>query len=149
MVGKMSTNQLIQAKVHRLEELRKYQAYYGPNTPYPVVVEINDLEIEVQRLLAAKQAAGAKGRKKTASSGKAKPKKKAVPVWQFWRMSQKTFDAIMTIAFIGFLFLLGAILLTAYLNTRPTRLNLTNLAAGLDPPPPHPEANLHPDHRSK
>ena len=36
----MSIDELIEAKLYRLEELRKYQSYYGPNTPYPVIVEI-------------------------------------------------------------------------------------------------------------
>ena len=47
----MSVDELIQAKMYRLEELKKYQSYYGPNTPYPVIVEINDLEVELQQML--------------------------------------------------------------------------------------------------
>jgi hypothetical protein len=66
----MAADQIIRAKMHRLEELRKYQAYYGPNTPYPVVVEINDLESEVRQLLAARQAKVAQKRKKSTVSKK-------------------------------------------------------------------------------
>lgn len=103
----MSTDELLQAKINRLEELRKYQSYYGPNTPYPVIVEINELEAEIHRMTQARAA-----RKKRVVK---KKKKKASP----WRMSQATFDIIATIAFIGLVFLLGSILFAAYVQTRP------------------------------
>lgn len=105
----MTADNLIQAKVYRLEELRKYQSYYGPNTPYPVVLEINELEAEVQRLTQARLARLNQARKKK------KPKKPASPL----RMSQATFDLIATIAFIGLVFLLGSIIFAAYVQTRP------------------------------
>ena len=41
----MSANRHIQERIHRLEVLRRYQAYYGPNTPYQIVAEINQLEV--------------------------------------------------------------------------------------------------------
>ena len=117
----MSADQLIQAKLHRLQELRKYQAYYGPNTPYPVIVEINDLEIELRQLLSPSQTQANNPAKK---KEQAKKKKQPVPVWQFWNMSRATFDAVITIAFIGFIFLLGSIILVAYLNTQPSQVNI-------------------------
>lgn len=46
-------NQYVQQKIYRLETLRKYQAYYGPNTPYQIVAEINQLEIELRYMLQA------------------------------------------------------------------------------------------------
>ncbi len=120
----MSVNELIQAKMYRLEELRKYQSHYGPNTPYPLVVEINQLENELRRLLQAgptrptpvvKKPAAKKpvAKKSTPNQKKAKP-----PTWQFWRMSQATIDMIATIAFIGLVFLLGSIVVATYIHTR-------------------------------
>ena len=50
----MSIDEIIQAKTYRLQELRKYQSYYGPNTPYPVIVEINEIESELRQLLGTK-----------------------------------------------------------------------------------------------
>ena len=131
----MAADQIIRAKMHRLEELRKYQAYYGPNTPYPVVMEINDLELEVRQLLAARQAHQSqivKKKKKSATT----PKKSPAPIWQFWRMSRATFDVVVTIAFVGFLFLLGTIIFTAYVNTRPGSVSLVSLSASLNSAPP-------------
>ena len=117
---KKSSNELIRAKIYRLEELRKYQAYYGPNTPYPVVVEINDLELELRRLLdAGPTRHNGAVKKKGAKKKNTGQKKENVPSWQWWRMSQATFDAVITIAFIGFVFLLGSILFAAYVSTRP------------------------------
>jgi hypothetical protein len=126
-VSAMSADEMIQAKIGRLEELRKYQAYYGPNTPYPVVLEINDLEIELRRQLGAQSTRPTRAVKKSA-------KKKGV---SFWKMSQATFDAIATIAFIGLVFLLGAIVFAAYKQTRPEAA-LARMGAvepGAPPPP--------------
>ena len=95
----MSADEIIQAKIYRLEELRKYQSYYGPNTPYPVIQEINDLELELSRLLGGQSTRPTHAVKKSATKKKATGK-------QIWRMSQATFDAIATIAFIGLVFLL-------------------------------------------
>lgn len=103
----MSTDELLKAKLYRLDELRKYQSYYGPNTPYPVIVEINDLEAEIRQLMQVQ------GTRRTRLAKK--KKKKASP----WRMSQATFDLIATIAFIGLVFLLGSIVFAAYVQTRP------------------------------
>jgi hypothetical protein len=109
----MSVDEIIQAKIYRLEELRKYQSYYGPNTPYPVIVEINDLETELQRLLGAQHTRPSRALKKRAK------KRQKASTWQIWRMSQATFDAVATIAFIGLVFLLGSIVFAAYMQTRP------------------------------
>ncbi len=110
----MSPEEIIQAKVYRLEELRKYQSYYGPNTPYPVIVEINDLEAELRQRL---------GNQSTRATRSVKSKKKKqgkrVKKQQFWRMSRATIDAIATIAFIGLVFLLGSIIFAAYMQNRP------------------------------
>lgn len=108
----MSAEEMIQAKIYRLEQLRKYQAYYGPNTPYPVVAEINRLEAELRQTLQA-------GTTRPTPPVKQKSRPKA-PVWQFWRMSQATVDLIATIAFIGLVFLLGSIVFAAYMRSRPT-----------------------------
>jgi len=129
----MSNGRHIQEKLHRLETLRRYQAYYGPNTPYQIVAEINQLEVELRRMLqadltrptqtlnpdihlpkpAAKKSGGPAGPKKT-------PKK--VP---FWRMSQATIDMIATIAFIGLLFLFGSIVFAAYVQSRSDKVEQT------------------------
>jgi hypothetical protein len=116
VVGKMSVDEIIQVKIYRLEELRKYQSYYGPNTPYPVVVEINELEAELQRLLGAQQTRPTSVARKR---GKKKGNGRKAPAWQIWKMSQATFDAVATFAFIGFVFLLGSIIVAAYMQTRP------------------------------
>ena len=47
----MSVDEIVQVKIYRLQELRKYQSYYGPNTSYPVVLEINELETELRQML--------------------------------------------------------------------------------------------------
>ena len=109
----MSVNELIQVKMYRLEELRKYQSHYGPNTPYPIVAEINQLENDLRRLLQAGPTRPTPVVKKKTPQPKAKPKNKP-PTWQFWRMSQATFDMVATIAFIGLVFLMG------YVNTLAT-----------------------------
>jgi hypothetical protein len=111
----MSADKLIQAKMFRLEELKKYQAYYGPNTPYPIVVEINDLEVELQHMLHARQTRAAPVAKKKV----VKKKKNKVPFWHYGRLSQGTKDAIATIAFIGLVFLFGTIIFAAYVKTHP------------------------------
>lgn len=111
----MAVDELIQAKMYRLEELKKYQAYYGPNTPYPVIVEINDLEAELQRLTRAEKTRSTPPVKRSTS----KKKKSQVHFWEFWRLSGKTKDAIATIAFIGLVFLFGSIIFAAYIRTRP------------------------------
>jgi hypothetical protein len=113
-MGKNNVNEIIQAKLYRLEELRKYQAHYGPNTPYAIIVEINNLETEIHRALKAGQT------RRTHAVKKAK-KRQNVPLWQFWRMSQATTDLIATIAFIGLVFLLGSIVFATYMHTRPSQ----------------------------
>lgn len=113
----MAVDELIQAKMYRLEELKKYQAYYGPNTPYPVIIEINDLEAELQQLTRAEKTRATPPVKKNPS--KNKKKKSQAHFWQFWRLSGPTKDAIATIAFIGLVFLFGSIVFAAYVRTRP------------------------------
>lgn len=125
----MSIDEIIQAKIYRLEELRKYQSYYGPNTPYPVIVEINDLETELRRLLSTKTS-------RPTGAAKRKAKKKDVPLWQIWRMSQTTIDAVATIAFIALVFLFGSIILAAYIQTRPADTAVTYSDQLVDSPPP-------------
>ncbi len=49
----MSFNRHLQEKIYRLETLRKYQVYYGPNTPFQIITEINQLEVELRRMLKA------------------------------------------------------------------------------------------------
>ena len=116
----MSVDELTRAKMYRLEELRKYQAHYGPNTPYPVIVEINKLETELRRSLQAGATRATPVIKKNKPKKKTSKKKiNAAPAWQFWRMSQATFDLIATIAFIGLVFLLGSIVFATYMRTRP------------------------------
>src|SRR6185436_16878867 len=114
----MSVDELIQAKMYRLEELKKYQSYYGPNTPYPVIVEINDLEVELQQMLRLDKMRSTRVVKK-------KTVKKQQDKVPFWRMSRATFDAIATIAFIGLVFLFGSIVFAAYVRTRPHHSNTT------------------------
>lgn len=120
----MTKKEFLRAKIYRLEELRKYQSYYGPNTPYPVIVEINELEAEIRRLKqppVRRQAQVVKKKKKANSS--------------IWHMSQPTFDAVATIAFIGLIFLLGSIIFAAYVQTRPSK---TQAAANNVLPPVSP-----------
>lgn len=123
----MPVEELIRAKIYRLEELRKYQAYYGPNTPYPVVIEINDLEQELRRLLAAgttrpqsaaKKKKSTKKRAKKQSRPAGQSKSRSSRALKLWPMSAKTFDTVVTISFIAFVFLLGTILYATYVNTR-------------------------------
>lgn len=114
----MSVDELIQAKMYRLEELKKYQSYYGPNIPYPVIVEINDLEVELQQMLRLDKMRSTRVVKK-------KTVKKQQDKVPFWRMSRATFDAIATIAFIGLVFLFGSIVFAAYVRTRPHQPHTT------------------------
>ena len=104
----MSRDELIEARLYRLEELRKYQSYYGPNTPYPVIAEINDLEAELRQLL---QAAPSQPRRTR--------KKKKKPARPFWQMSGPTFEVVATIALIGLAFLFGSVIFAAYTQNRP------------------------------
>jgi hypothetical protein len=126
-----SIDELVQAKIYRLEELRKYQAHYGPNTPYPIIVEINNLEEELRRMLQAGSTRPTRAVKKKKPAKKKQPARKQVakkkaakakqpPVWQIWRMSQATIDMVATIAFIGLVFLLGSIVVATYIHTRPS-----------------------------
>lgn len=129
----MSIDRHLQEKIYRLETLRKYQAYYGPNTPQQIMAEINQLEAELRRMLkaditrptrvppkrAAKQASP--GRKKQPPKS---AKKKTTPPSNTksstWQMSQATTDLVATIAFVGLVVLLGAIVFAAYLESRST-----------------------------
>jgi hypothetical protein len=126
----MSTDEMIKAKMYRLEELKKYQSYYGPNTPYPVIMEINDLEAELRQLM---------GKQSTRATRVVKKKKKSgqkTSAGQFWQMSRATVDAIATIAFIGLLFLLGSILFAAYMQNRPdVALARMGVPADVEAPP--------------
>jgi hypothetical protein len=120
----MSAN-YIQQRIHRLETLRRYQAYYGPNTPYQIIAEINQLEVEVRGLLQAGLTRPTQTLnpdihlpqkpKASARSQQKPPKKKKAP---FWRMSQATTDIVVTIAFLGLIFLLGSIVFAAFLKSR-------------------------------
>ena len=121
----MSTNRHIQEQIHRLATLRKYQAYYGPNTPYQIVAEINQLEAELRRMLEADLTRPTesfnptlhqpqKVQQQPGGAVRRRPVKKA----PFWRMSQATIDIIATIAFIGLVFLLGSIVFAAYVHSQ-------------------------------
>lgn len=117
----MSANRHIQERIHRLETLRRYQAYYGPNTPYQIIAEINQLEAELRRMLQADLTRPTQTinpavhrppkPKKPASTPQPKTKQ-----FLFWQMSQATVDLIATIAFIGLVFLLGSIVFAAYVQ---------------------------------
>lgn len=105
----MSIEQIIQDKMARLQELRQYQAHYGPYTPYPIIVEINQLESELGHLLRTSgvrpQAVG-------------KPRSKSAKKKTSWRetlgLSQETIDILASLAFIGILFCLAAFFMMAY-----------------------------------
>ncbi len=124
---KVSADEMIRAKIYRLEELRKYQSYYGPNTPYPVIVEINDLEQELRRLLNAgptrPRKVNKRQKKRAKTTKKPAPKKQsaAAKKWDVWPMSPATKEAVIAISFMAFVFLLGTILYVTYVNTRPSR----------------------------
>lgn len=134
----MSISRQIQEKIYRLETLRKYQAYYGPNTPYQVVAEINQLEVELRQMLQAdvtrrterinqpdpiakppQMATPVLPKKQKIAPIKKKTgaKKKAQNSGMFG-LSQATADLIATISFIGFMFLLGAIIFAAYVQSQ-------------------------------
>lgn len=140
----MSIDYQVQQKIYRLETLRRYQAYYGPNTPYQIVAEINMLEGELRRMLQAeltkvnrpvrpaqkrtpaKNRAGPgsrTGRPKPQSAasskrgGKAASKREA-KARSVFGLSKTTLDIITIISFIGFVFLLGCIVFATYLYTR-------------------------------
>jgi len=138
----MSIDRHLQEKIYRLETLRKYQAYYGPNTPQQIIAEINQLEAELRRMLRADVTRPTKvSAKRAAPKAKAAaakpPQKKAVkksPPQKQNSMPQSTTDLLATVAFIGLVFFLGAIVFVAYLETRPNTtaaLAQTNNAAGV------------------
>lgn len=129
----MSIDRHLQEKIYRLETLRKYQAYYGPNTPQQIIAEINQLEAELRRMLKAdvtrptkvaprfsgqkpRQAARAKQpqppAKKKAAAKSAQPAAR--------QQSQLTTDLLATVAFVGLVLLLGTIVFIAYLESRPS-----------------------------
>ena len=119
----MSIGRQIQEKIYRLETLRKYQAYYGPNTPYQVVAEINQLEVELRRMLQADvtrqterinhpvvtpptpAAKPVQSLKKPVAKKKKSPAKTQAQKKGVFGLSQATIDLIATISFIGFVFL--------------------------------------------
>ncbi len=143
----MSIDRHLQEKIYRLETLRKYQAYYGPNTPYQIVAEINQLEAELRRMLkadvtrptksvgasskkpkAAKQPLRSAPRRTPKPKAKVKPKRKIKAKTKqatdpFWKLSQATTDLLATFAFIGLILILGGIVLTAFIQTRPAHGN--------------------------
>lgn len=115
----MSSQESIQVQLNRLEHLKRYQAYYGPNTPLPVITEIRQIEADLQRQMGAKQTRPNRPVRKKVKKKK-KNQKKRIAFWQVWKLSQATIDAIATIAFIGLVFLLGSIVFAAYIKTRPS-----------------------------
>lgn len=122
----------IQNKAVRLETLRRYQAYYGPNTPPAILAEIQELTAQLQAeapqaVTTTRPTPAAKPKK--SGKGKKRRKKKHpppknehydpnAPFWQLRKQSRRTQDLIATMAFIGFVLLLAAILMTAYLRTQ-------------------------------
>lgn len=128
----MSIDFQVQQKIYRLETLRKYQAYYGPNTPYQIVAEINQLEGELRRMLEAdltrpthsvdKPKSPPKKSKKSAPQkrvSKARPKRKQFSRKKtksrgFLGLSRATLETIAAIAAIGVFFLFGAVIFAAY-----------------------------------
>ncbi|RMF05812.1 MAG: hypothetical protein D6768_00485 [Chloroflexi bacterium] len=73
----MSIDRHLQEKIYRLETLRKYQAYYGPNTPNQILAEINQLESEIRRMLKADVTRPTPAAGSPAHSPYLPPKKKA------------------------------------------------------------------------
>ncbi|MCB0190731.1 MAG: hypothetical protein KDJ65_02195 [Anaerolineae bacterium] len=131
----MSIDYHVQQKIYRLETLRRYQAYYGPNTPYQIVAEINQLEAELRRMLEADLTRPAQPLKK--KKAKAKPAKKVkrpaqasanaqrvnkkpvaakpkVKSKRFLGLSRATIEVIVTIAFVGLIFFFGTVIFAAY-----------------------------------
>lgn len=100
----MSTEQIIQQKMARLQTLRQYQSYYGPHTPYPVILEINQLEKELGHILRATTQANVGYNQKARKQST-------------WHVSQATINILATVSFISLIFVFGIILLTAYLTT--------------------------------
>ncbi|MDM8519812.1 hypothetical protein QUF64_07175 [Anaerolineales bacterium HSG6] len=112
----MSTEQIIQQKMARLQTLRQYQSYYGPHTPYPVILEINQLEKELGHLLRNNQ---------THFAGEPSPEVRKHSVWH---VSRGTIDILAMVSFIGLLFALGVILLVAFLTTMQDQTAVASVA---------------------
>ena len=145
----MAANPHIQEKIYRLETLKKTQAYYGPHTPYQIVVEINQLEAELRRMLRADLTRPAKpSRRKPAGAAKPAPAAKAVqPVKKavkpavkktpqkkpFWYLSKSTRELIGIMAFIGLVFLFSSIIFAAYAQSRNNREGGWGQAIALEP----------------
>ncbi|MCB0223613.1 MAG: hypothetical protein KDI02_07990 [Anaerolineae bacterium] len=136
----MSIDYHVQQKIYRLETLRRYQAYYGPNTPYQIVAEINQLEAELRRMLEADltrpaQPINTRSKGKPKAKAKVAPKSKRPPQKSvraktvhkktsaakpkakksgFLGLSKSTIDLIATIAFIGMVFLFGTVIFAVY-----------------------------------
>ncbi len=140
----MSIDRHLQEKIYRLETLRKYQAYYGPNTPPQIIAEINQVEAELRRMLKAdvtrptktvgpraapKPKPAKKKRAAAAPNVAAKSKAQAAPAKKTGGKASKkqspaasqphfSTDMLATVAFIGLVFLLGAVVLIAFVQTR-------------------------------
>ncbi len=130
----MSTEELIQIRMSRLQELRQYQAHYGPHTPYPVIIEINQLEAELGHLL--RMYGSQSSQVVPPPQPKLKPKPKPAPP-TLGQMSEATIDSIAMVTFISFIFLLGAILFAAYMyrqnNLETVSFNYVEPANGFVP----------------
>jgi hypothetical protein len=145
----MAANPHIQEKIYRLETLKKTQAYYGPHTPYQIVVEINQLEAELRRMLRADLTRPAKpSRRKPAGAAKPAPAAKAVQPLKkvakpavkkppqkkpFWYLSKSTRELIGIMAFIGLVFLFSSIIFAAYAQSRNNREGGWSQAIALEP----------------
>lgn len=101
----MSMEQIIQAKMARLQELKQYQAYYGSYTPYPIVLEINQLEAELGRLLRAGGTRPTKAIKRQTKPPRPKTN---------GDRSQAMVDLLATVSFLGLICVLAFILLGSY-----------------------------------
>jgi hypothetical protein len=150
----MSFEQHLQEKIYRLETLRKYQAHYGPNTPYQIIVEINQLEGELRRMLQADMTRRtqtvnhAKPRVKATRRVSRQTKKKRIRKGSFLGMSRATVDWIATISLIGFIILLGSVIFAAYRQSQFTADD-TAQAKNIEPAPilrPTFTPTLDPDH---
>ncbi len=140
----MSFDQQLQEKIYRLETLRKYQAYYGTNTPYQIIVEINQLEAELRRMLQADvtrrsqkvnhQPMPLPKASKTPKKLTRAPKNKKDKRTSFLGLSQATVDLIATLSFIGLVFLLGSIVFAAYMQLRSTSLETDPALGGAAAP---------------
>ncbi|MDM8528776.1 hypothetical protein QUF58_11290 [Anaerolineales bacterium HSG24] len=98
----MSTEPIIQQKMARLQTLRQYQSYYGPHTPYPVILEINQLEKELGHILRANNTSITDRKSRKHST---------------WHLSSSTINILAGVSFLGLLFVFFIILLSAYLST--------------------------------